>query len=141
MDKITGLTALSSCLNLPLEFIKENIDIFTNRQQWHYLCMNKNIDFDFILEYINKPLSWTNISYSHYITYEIVSKNRNLPWDWGQLSRNKNMLDIEVEFKLKAREHIAAYKIQQIWLRAYYNPEYLICQRRLYNEFENLTKV
>jgi hypothetical protein len=93
------------------------------------------------LEHKDKPLDWIFISYSHYITYEIVSKNRNLPWDWDALSGNNNMFDIEFEFKLKAREHIAAYKIQQIWLRAYYNPEYLICQQRLLREFKNLTKV
>jgi hypothetical protein len=138
-DKITDLNLVSE--KLPLEFIKENIDLFPNGQLWHYLSINNNLDFDFILEHKDKFVDWIFISYSNCITYEIVSQNRNLPWNWCGLSRNKNMFDIEVEFKLKAREHLAAYKILQYWLRSYYNPEYLICKRRLYNEFENLTKV
>jgi hypothetical protein len=131
---------VSQNTKLPLKFIKENIDLFTTWQQWKYLSRNENLNFDFILEHKDKNLEWTTISYSNYITYEIVQNNRNLPWVWHCLCKNKNMFDIEVEFKLKAREHLAAYKIQQTWLRSYYNPEYLICKRRLYNEFENLTK-
>jgi hypothetical protein len=140
-DKITDWDLVSQNLEMSLEFIKENIDLFMTEQQWRYISRNKNIDFDFILQYKHKPLNWFDICLSKYITYEHVSNNRNLSWDWGVLSGNKNMLDIEVEFRLKAREYLAAYKIQQYWFRAYYNPEYLICQKRLYNEFENLTRV
>jgi hypothetical protein len=141
MDKITDWNTVIHNTKLPLEFMKENIDLFTTEQHWQQLSMNKNMNFDFVLEYKDKPLNWFQISYSNCITYEIVNNNRHLPWNWNSLSTNQNMLDIEVEFKLKAREHIAAYKILQYWLRAYYNPEYLICQQRLLREFENLTKV
>jgi hypothetical protein len=137
-DKITDWSMVSE--KLPLDFIKENINLFTTNYSWRCITRNENMNFDFILEHKDKPLDWITISYSNYITYENVSDNINLPWDWGALSGNKNMLDIESEFKLKAREHLAAYKIQQTWFKAYYNPEYLICKRRLYNEFENLTK-
>jgi hypothetical protein len=137
IDKITDWNLVSE--KLSLDFIKENINLFTTDQSWRCISRNENMNFDFILEHKDKPFDWITISYSNYITYEIVSKNRNLPWDWGALSGNKKMLDIESEFKLKAREHLAAYKIQQTWFKAYYNPEYLICKRRLYNEFESLS--
>jgi hypothetical protein len=140
MDKISNLTTVIHNTKLPLEFIKENIDLFTTDQQWRCLSKNENLNFDFILDNLDKSLDWSAISSSDYITYEIVNNNRNLPWNWRCLTVNKNMLDIKSEFKLKAREHIAAYKIQQYWLRDYYNPEYLICQQRLSREFKSLTK-
>jgi hypothetical protein len=114
-DKITDWSMLSQNLDLSFEFIKKNIDKFIRSGNWFFLSINNNL------------------------TYELLNNNRNLPWNWGALSVNDNMLDIEVEYNKKTRLYLAAYKIQQYWLRAYYNPEYLICQRRLYNEFENLT--
>jgi hypothetical protein len=121
-----------------------NVIIIDKITNWRIISRNCNLSFEFILEHINKFIrdgDWEYLSRNNNITYEYVSNNRNLPWDWSVLSGNKNMLDIEVEFKLKAREHMAAYKILQYWLRSYYNPEYLICKRRLYNEFKNLTRV
>jgi hypothetical protein len=141
IDKITDWDLVSENLELPLEFIKENINLFTTKHHWQHLSRNENLNFDFILEHKDKPLDWSAISSSDYITYEIVSKNRNLPWNWRCLTVNINIWNIESEFKLKAREHLAAYKIQQTWFKAYYNPEYLICQNRLYNEFKNLSRV
>jgi hypothetical protein len=157
-DKPWDYGELSNCRNITKEFVLNNPDkpwnydhlgynniiIADEITNWYIISKNLEISFEFILEHINKFIrdgDWEYLSRNNNITYEYVSNNRNLPWDWSVLSGNKNMLDIEVEFKLKAREHMAAYKILQYWLRSYYNPEYLICKRRLYNEFKNLTRV
>jgi hypothetical protein len=47
----------------------------------------------------------------------------------------------DVDTSKEEREYMAVFKIKQYWLKAYYNPKYLICKRRLLREFKNLTRV
>jgi hypothetical protein len=57
------------------------------------------------------------------------------------LYNKSEILNIESEYNIKARKHMAAYKIQKYWLNLYYNPENQVCKKRLKREFENLTRV
>jgi hypothetical protein len=147
---------LSNCRNITKEFVLNNPDkpwnydhlgynniiIADEITNWYIISKNLEISFEFILEHINKFVrdgNWFFLSISKNITYENVNNNRNMPWNWDALSQNENMFNIENEYIIKTRKYMAAYKIRQTWLRAYYNPEYLICQRRLSREYENLT--
>ena len=54
------------------------------------LSSNPNITFDIVEKYINKPWDWEKLSYNPNLTFDIVEKYINKPWDWYELSKSKS---------------------------------------------------
>jgi hypothetical protein len=128
---------LSNNVDLPLDFIKKHIN---KNWDWGKLSNNNNITIEFIIEHIEKFIrdgNWLVISNKKSLTWLDIKNNPYYPWNIHIISSNKNMFNVDKDM----REHMAAFKIQQYWLKAYYNPEYLVCRQRLSREFENLIKV
>jgi hypothetical protein len=122
--------------NLKVDFI----DKYKNENwNWDAIALNNSncITADFILNNFDK-FNINKLHRNYYLTLEIIDKYKDKPWDWDNLSYNFKIYNIESEFNKKAREHMAAYKILYTWLRSYYNPNYLICKKRLYKEYLEL---
>jgi hypothetical protein len=60
------------------------------------------------------------------------------PWDWFYLSMNRNIFNYipnDKSAELIKRWH-AANVIKRLWFRCITDPNYIICRKRLMNEFE-----
>jgi hypothetical protein len=134
-DKPWDYNNLASNPNITLEIIINNPDYFNG--SYDFVSYNPNLTLKIIQD--NPHLPWNYQRLSHIVTFDIVKNNLDISWSWNELSLNANMFNIDTS--KEEREHMAAFKIQQYWLKAYYTPNYLLCQRRLYNEFKNLIKV
>lgn len=114
---------------------------------WDWMCLSshKHLNWFLVSAYPDKewdyvrlskrsPVNWRFVTQQHikhkwdwsffHPTNDVVIKHFNLPWcgkKWRKLQRI-----------------VAARIIKRYWMKAYYDPEYKICQRRLTREFENM---
>ena len=70
-------------------------------QFWESMCFdfgilssNPNITFDVVEKYINNPWDWYKLSSSPNLTFDVVEKYINKPWDWYELSSSRLYLII-----------------------------------------------
>ncbi len=56
---------------------------------WEDLSWDKNIDFQLIIENLDKPWNWNCLSL--YRTWEEIQNNPTLPWDYYEVSRNQSV--------------------------------------------------
>jgi hypothetical protein len=75
-------------------------DILTNYLEyigipigWHilHLSNHKNLTFDIIKKFHNLPWEWRNLSRNPCITIDIIRNNPDKKWDWYNMSSNPNM--------------------------------------------------
>ena len=51
----------------------------------------QEIWFQYILDNLNLPWNWFNLSRNENVTWELIQKYPNLPWDYQGLSGNPNI--------------------------------------------------
>lgn len=115
-------------------------------------------DFGFLLETLvanpDLPWDWTAITNKSEVTLEVVAKYPHLPWNKEVMARKyctvddirtrpkdwmpaewrvlyEELFTFKKEIEEFAVRHMAAWRIQRAFLKAYYNPNMLICQRRI----------
>jgi len=90
----------------------------------------------------DKPWNWEGISKNPNITLDIIQNNINKSWDLCEINYNRsfvnNLLDINDELAKHFNENRAAKLIQKVFKDCYYNPNHIICKKRLLREFNNL---
>ena len=59
--------------------------------------LSPNLSFDIVEKYIDKPWNLSVLSHNPNITSDIVEKHINKPWDWQMLSNNPNITSDIVE--------------------------------------------
>jgi hypothetical protein len=100
------------------------------------------------------PWKWTVISIRSDVTPQIIAQHPDLPWDreanrkehptpddmrtmpgdWMPYQTDhvmSRLFGFRDEVESFARRHMAAYRIQRAYLRAYYDPSMLLCHRRI----------
>jgi len=80
--------------NIMAELFHEfmDMDIPDNSSRfWTLLSKNPKISWDMIQKHIDKPWDWHELSASFKITWGIIQLNTDKPWDWSNLSRNPNI--------------------------------------------------
>lgn len=140
---------------------------FTYHTRWNVLKANSDLDWDphefnfsydnfhpsdirFIRRYTN--LNWPKLSYN--VPYYIIKNNDDLPWMYEYVSLNPTLSFIDVEnapdkdwdYSVVPCEHkitafkrwVSASKIKRAWRRAISDPEFLMCRRRIFCEYEEL---
>ena len=71
--------------------------------------------------------------------YIIEILKHDKPWDWSGLSHNLNFLKLPDDFKTKhIKEFIAINKIKRAWRLCNSDPNYLVCRKRLLQEYGEL---
>lgn len=98
--------------------------------EWRKYFWNK-----IVLKYEHN-INWNGLSSNPNITWDIINETLNGPRDWFELSCNPFKKDKEIFMDRKLREHISAFKIQTYWRCANYNPNYLLCKKRLMREYD-----
>ncbi len=73
-------------------FILNNLD---KDLSWKGLSLNPNITMDIIDNYIYLPWNWENVSKNPNLTFDFVLKYINKDWDWKILSENIKLYIIE----------------------------------------------
>ncbi len=86
----------------------------------------------------DKPWNWKAISQNPNITMEIINANPDKPWRWDCISDNKITKSKQDFITQKYRKYLAAYKIQQWWLRIRLDPRHPVGIRRLNREYTAL---
>ena len=129
------------------------------RWNWDLLSSRQDLSLECLLKYHKKDWHWKVISKNKAITWDFVSKNKHLPWDYEFLSNNPNItleninqtpfnnwnydvFQVNPNFLLSNEDLIkknhAICIIQRAYKKCYYNPDYLVCRKRLIKEYNNL---
>ena len=105
-------------------------------KMWDYnaLSINPHLTMEMIEMNIDKDWDWSLVSSNPNLTIEMIEKHPDKSWDWNRIAQNDMNISKE-KFRLKKyREHMAAFKIQQLYMRAKYTPTYAYC-RKLHMKF------
>ena len=128
---------------------------FPDKWSKSWKSLSKIVDWDTLQKYPDLPWDFKIICKKSDIPWNMVIKTASiLNWNWGILS-NHYSLKLELvkrhakypwnRFVIKKRfdflidEYMAIIKIKRAWLRAYYDPQYVICRNRLKREFAELS--
>lgn len=83
---------LSSNTNIDIKFVRENLDRFLGLECFRGISKNKNITWDIICKNSDLPWDWSAISENENITWDIIFNNLDKPWNWLHISAfNKNI--------------------------------------------------
>jgi len=75
--------------NITIAEIEDNIG---ESWDWSMISLlNRNITWDFIKKYWNKPWNFSYLSMHPAIDLEIILNNPNETWDWSRVSKNHNI--------------------------------------------------
>jgi hypothetical protein len=85
--------------------------------------MNSSITGELVLNTMEKPWDWTRLSKNQGITDDFVINNIKLPWTQQKIVQS-------------VRRWSSQLKISRAWRIAVSNPDYLVCRKRLRQEFE-----
>lgn len=150
--------------NITLDFVFENIklgNIICNKFVRRAVSINRGIKINEILANKENPYvkwCWLSVSRRHGLTPEIILANPELSWDIQKLTISfdfiktnrdfiANRCDLqrvclnhfakeELDYKIsRAREYLAAYRIQQHWYRIRADPRHPVGRRRLELEY------
>jgi len=124
---------------------------------WEYLSQSNHIQTVEAIEKYKKYINWRKLSASQFITMKFVKDHPEYPWDCEGLLMNTNcsletyethkyLVPTHLQLKIfekslktekdafidpKIREYLAAYRIQQCWIRARTDPNYALCRKKL----------
>ena len=88
------------------------------------------VPYDLIRANRDLPWNYTLVSLNHTVTYDEIVSAPDMPWD---------MINTPCEpIDRTIRRWVAASTIKRRYKRAISDPSYLMCRRRLENEFKNL---
>jgi hypothetical protein len=93
------------------EFVLKNPD---KHWDWGWLSRNPNITWEIVEANPDKPWDWNGLSINPNFSWDIVNANPDKPWNWNGLSSNQFKKSKEIFMEKKMREHIAAFKIQNL---------------------------
>ena len=102
--------------------------------EWVYISMNSTLTLELLEKYHTMPWDWDSISKHPNLTMEFIEKHPDKPWNWIYISCTLFAKDKELFILQYYREHLAAFRIQQYYTRAKYNPAYKLC-RKLHMKF------
>jgi len=119
--------------NITLYQINTNI---VQPWEWVYISMNLSLTMKLLEKYHTMPWDWDSISKHPNLTMEFIEKHPDKPWNWIYISCTLFAKDKELFILHYYREHLAAFRIQQYYARAKYNPDYKLC-RKLHMTFYN----
>jgi hypothetical protein len=167
MDKYPlNFTRISMNKNITLDMIENNLDL---PWEWEYIAKKNNITEEFIIkhmdkftniivennfyfwkdvsiEFFEKHYSMTDLSHiiSHHmnLTIEYINNNiDNISFDWAYISH----CDFNIEKKQfiynKYRRYMAAYTIQQWWIKIITTPIYKACRNKINNDYNKLYNI
>jgi hypothetical protein len=132
------------------------------RLNWDYLSQSKHIQTAEVIEKYKNYINFRKLSASEFITMKFVSDHPDYPWSSEGLLFNpdcslemyekyKDMLPQHFQLKIfekslttekaafidpKIREYLAAYRIQQWWIRVRTDPNYALCRKKLEADWE-----
>ena len=134
-DKPWDWRCLSRNVNITWDIVQQNPD-----KPWHWsiLSRNPNITWDIIKQHLDKPWNWEHLSQNPNITWNMVQQNPDKAWNWSALCCNRNFLCAEEDILAYYIPQKAASHIQKTFRETNMNPHYLLCQKRIYREFEEL---
>lgn len=69
---------------------------------------------------------------------EYIEMHPEKPWNWTWISRNLYEKEKDIFILEKYKEHLTAYKLQQMYFHRRVNPEYALCRNqvnRFYDEY------
>ena len=79
---------LSINKNITLELVDKYLD---KPWIWGQICLNENLTTEWIEKYPNRTWFWINILRNENLTIEWIDKYPNKPWKWDLISCNKNL--------------------------------------------------
>ena len=122
---------------------------------WVFIAYNKEIPIKFIQKNISKAEEHEEVKRAIqirdkvpeivntelYYTMEDIETNPLIEWHVSEIRRNKFTRDRKVLELIHFRRHLAAFKIQQMYRQARYNPAYAYCRKLVYEFYdENFLK-
>lgn len=111
--------------------VEQNLDVAWS---WSLLTDNQKITCAFVARHSTKPWQWQHIMLKKQMSYEFYEKFKGMLPPTASIACHNACVFLRVTESDRwayGREHMAAWRIQQAWLRAYYNPEYSVCCKRL----------
>ena len=116
---------------ITMEFIEK----FSNKPlDWKMISRNIKLKIDTLEKHSDKPWCYEMLSLNPSLTMEMIEKKPDAPWHWYRIFENP-MTSEKEKFTLQCyREHLAAFRIQQYYMRAKYTPTYAYC-RKLHKQF------
>lgn len=117
-------------------------------------CIEFSLDPSDILKHkFEVNWDWRSVACQEQLSLEQIRAHPDIPWDLKEYWRFHpdrasehytpdmvpyyrpdlwaRFLDCKPEVLKFTRRHMAAFKIQMVWLQAYYNPNHPVCQRRI----------
>ena len=108
---------------------------------WRQLSWGEGIIFSDILENLHLPWEWGHVIVNPNLTWDdIICFNEQYSflavWNVSTYIQNDMTHERNTFFQNLYREHMAAFRIQCYFRKAYYEPKYAICKRRLNREYD-----
>jgi hypothetical protein len=135
IDKILDWNDVSSSPLITLDFITEYTD---KPWDWSKISSNVAISLSDIESNPDKPWNWTGVSHNPNLTMDFIESHLNESWDWKSISQHRFMHDRLKFTEKEYRRYLAAYRIQQWWLRLRLDPRHPVCKKRLEREYAEL---
>lgn len=124
---------------------------------WDYLSQSKHMQNVEVIEKYKKYINWRKLSANVFITMNFVNEHPDYPWNSEGLLMNPNCslekyetlkqhvpnyiqikifekslkTDKDAFIERKYRKYLAAYRIQQYWIRVNTDPNYALCRNKL----------
>jgi hypothetical protein len=105
---------------------------------WEALSVHRNITVSFMAAHAALPWAWELVEHKYGVAWDTHKHMYELPHFAATFALMAPEVIFCVHDKILsayARRHMAAWKIQQKWLHAFYDPDHVVCQRRLSREF------
>ena len=131
--------ALSSLSTLKFEDIRRIG--FEKNWDWRHISWGDGIQFQDILDNIDLPWNWGFVINNPNLKWDdIIEFNENYPllsvWNVSGYIQNDMKKEKDDFIETLQRKHMAAFKIQCYFRRAYYFPEYKICRNVINRDYE-----
>ncbi len=126
--------------NMTIDYLRELYDIELNceRSLVYYPITNSVFTYEDIMENPDIPWEYENFGENASLTFDFMLENPTICDGveyLGNVSVNKFTAEKAAFLERRRREYMAAYKIQQWWLRTTSDPGNVVCQRRLERDF------
>lgn len=127
---------------------------------WEVISRHRVLTINQIIKY-NEYINWGEFSKNNHVTMKFVADHPEFPWVHENLTMNENctleilnrykhsmhsthqhrvntkplLADKEAFIEREYKRHLAAYRIQQYWIRVRTDPNYALCRKKLERDF------
>lgn len=108
---------------------------------WALLTDNDCISCDFVAMHPDRPWQWRYMFLKKRMSYSFYDRFKDLlpPVESVACYSARTFLRASASARVAyARRHMAAWRIQRAWMRAFYNPAHPVCRARLQREFHQI---